>query len=182
MDTDSPQNWGQFTARNKTGGPASDEPAYIAHIADQIWSNVLSLAEEYGVGTIAYEYTDWHRNILSGKKSYSQRRKEYKIERSTQRTLGRAEVLMAMIGVKHGYKVIGFGANEVKSGLDVKSKSHAAMVAASAYQDIFKYKENKGKYLEVIATGEMLSHHISDAISIAMYAGNEIRLEEAMGA
>ena len=88
-----------------------------------------------------------------------------------------------MIGVQYGYGVLGVGANKVKRGLDIKSKAHAAMIAASAYQDIFVYNnENRGKYLEAIETGEMLSHHISDAISIAMYAGNEIRLQEAIGA
>jgi hypothetical protein len=183
VDGDALLEWGQFTARNKTGNPADDSAHYIAHIATQIWASVNDLAEEFQVSTIVYEYTDWHRSsVLDCRKNYSNRAKEYKIERGTQRALGRAEVLLAVLGSIGGYEVVGYGANEVKRGLEFKSKAHAAMIAASAYQELFRYLDGaKGKYLQVAGTGEMLSHHISDAITIAMYHTSQARFKEAMG-
>jgi len=170
----------QFTARNKTGKPASDDAAYVQHIGEQIYDNILRRAQEHDVTKIVYEYTDWHRNILGGKKSINKRREELHIEIRTQRTLGRTEGLLAMIGLLHGYEIIGFGANDVKKSFSAQSKTGVARMVAAVLPQFYQYTGDEKRPLRDIDTGRLLQHHISDALALALHASQYIRMQRAL--
>jgi hypothetical protein len=178
--TDEPVTVGQFAARNKTGQPASNEASYVGHMAEQVYNNVVEVAGQYYVDLIVYEYTDWHRNIVGGRKTASQRRKELAIEIQTQRTLGRTEGLMAVIGTLHGYKIVGVGVNEVKRSFSATSKTGVARMVAGALPQFYTYTDDKNKPLLEIASGKKLSHHISDALGIALHVSQKMRMDRAL--
>jgi len=170
----------QFTARNKTGKPASDNAAYVAHIGGQIYGHILDRAQEHDVTMIIYEYTDWHRNILGGRKSVEQRRKDLHIEIKTQRTLGRTEGLLAMIGLLHGYEIIGFGVNDVKKSFSAQSKEGVARMVSAVLPRYYEYTGDSKRPLREVDTGKLLSHHISDALALALHASQHIRMKRAL--
>jgi len=178
--TDEPVEVGQFTARNKTREPASNEASYVMHMAEQVYQGILKPADKWRVDLIIYEYTDWHRDIVGGRKSVNQRRKELAIELGTQRTLGRTEGLMAMIGVFHGYKIVGVGANEVKKSFDGNTKTSVAHMVASILPQWYGFTGDDRRPLLELATGKRLSHHISDALSIALYVSQKMRMNRAL--
>jgi hypothetical protein len=149
-------------------------------MAEQVYNNVVEVAGKHYVDLIVYEYTDWHRNIVGGNKSASQRRRELAIEIQTQRTLGRTEGLMAMIGTLHGYKIVGVGVNEVKRSFSATSKTGVARMVAAALPQFYRYTGEKGKTLLEIETEKKLSHHISDALSIALHVSQKMRMDRAL--
>lgn len=178
--TDEPVAVGQFTARNKTGKPASNDASYVAHMAEQVYRGILKPADKWHVDLLVYEFTDWHRDIVGGRKSVSQRRRELAIEIGTQRTLGRTEGLMAMIGVLHGYKIVGVGANAVKQSFDGNTKASVARMVASILPKWYEFTGDDGRPLVELATGKKLSHHISDALSIALHVSQKMRMDRAL--
>jgi len=158
--------WGQFTTK-KNGLKVKDGAAYVNQVCNSVHDNVLSITLKSEIDYIVYEETDWHRSICgkSGKKCLT----EYAIERRTQYALGQMAATMAVFHYIHGYNVESVGANAVKGWLDARRKDAVARWVAANWPGDFEFYGEKDGYFLRDKVGTLLSHHISDALSIAAY-------------
>jgi len=171
----------------KTSIPASIERdiGVLACLRDCLMSLVASIHPDY----IAYEYTDWHRNLLIKGRPIRNFGVQYKIERQAQWSLGmsNAVILLTLNSLNFPIeKVLKIGANEAKHEFGVNAfsaesaslKEETAKYIAQEFPQRFSYYKHDTGYLRDNITDENLSDDISDAIMIARVADGRIRQNE----
>lgn len=127
---------------------------------------------------LAYEYTDWHRNLNARGKNW---KAEYAIERKAQWSLGMS--VAALLLTAHSCrvyieKIIDIGANEAKREFGAARKDAAARLFADEYPRFTFVDDSKEGYLFDTTEQRMVSDHISDAFVIAKVAASRVRMGE----
>lgn len=144
------------------------------HISDA----VSTLLRQFEVDYVVYEITDWHKDLKRSRRFSV----DYKIERQTQRTLGKASVSLlngvGLAGLPMN-KVVAMGANEAKQAFGAQKKRAAAELFASEYPSRFDTIYDDDEYF-IYDTKEdkKISNHISDAFVLAAVAARELHKQE----
>lgn len=168
-------DWGVWTIKGK-GKKMEAE----INIIPQIYDNMVNLVTYFDPDIIAYEYTDWHRNISPNDPDW---KRQYSIERNAQKTLSlaRSALICALHSIKRLNRCIAIGANEAKREFGALRKKAAAELFSDEFSRFRFIRENTDKdpgFLWDEYMGKLVPHHVSDAFVIAYVVARRARLKE----
>ena len=160
--------------------PTAKQPGLVAHqIYEYFKALVVELLEIHGEDlVIMYEVTDWFQRLDNDDPKFHIK---YKRERQTQSSLGRAESAFCLAVIHACGKLpLRIGVSQVRKELDARTKKAVIAYLALAFEWL-DVRQGTLLLCKSENTWNPISHHVADAIALALVQGSWKRLNLLAG-